>query len=331
MRVAVIGCGGAGREHVRAYLGLRAQVELVGVCDIVAERARAAAATAGLAPYTDVATLLGATKPDVVSVCTQEGDHVEPALAALAAGCHVLCEKPLAARVSDGERLVAAAQAHGRTLAVDYNYRHMPPLRALQQRIASGGLGDVVAAQISAHAFCYHHAIDLVRFLFGDVVEVAAWVDDDQARRGYRWTTPDEFIYVPSVSASVLLRTTAGATVSLTASRLRALDDTLLDIEVLGTTGRIALRRMPVGDVRPRSVELYPADPEGVARFSPWRSDTPSFGLSDAFGASIAAFVTAIAGETRPPTDGRDGLAVLRIDQAVSQAHRLGTTVRLWR
>ncbi len=333
MRVAVVGCGGAGREHLRAYLGLGAalKVEVVGVCDIVAQRAQAAAETAGLTPYTEVATLLAAAKPDVVSVCTQEADHVAPSLAALAAGCHVLCEKPLASSVADAEHLVDAAQAHERTLGVDYNYRHMPPLRALHERIASGALGDVVAGQISAHAFCYHHAIDLVRFLFGDVVEVAAWVDDDQARRRYRWTTPHEFIYVPSVSASALLRTERGATVSLTASRLRSLEDTLLDIEVVGTTGRAALRGMPVRDVRPRAVELFPPDPEAAAHFSPWKPDTPAFGLGDAFAASIAAFVAALAAGTRPPTDGYDGLAVLRIDQAVSQAHRMGGTVRLWK
>ena len=329
MRVAVIGCGGAGREHLRAYLGLGAAVEVVGVCDILAQRAQAAAETAGVSAYTDVTTLLRAARPEVVSVCTQEADHVEPSLAALAAGCHVLCEKPLAARVADAERLVEAAQPHGRTLGVDYNYRHMPPLRALRARIASGGLGDVVTAQISAHAFCYHHAMDLVRFLFGDVVEVAAWVADDPAHR--RFPRPQEFIYIPSGSVGALLRTEGGATVSLTASRQRSLEDTLLDVEVVGTTGRAALRGMPVRDVRPRAVELFPPDPAAEADFSPRSADTPAFGLGDAFAASIAAFVAAITAGTRPPTDGHDGLAVLRIDQAVSQAHRIGGTVRLWK
>lgn len=341
LRVGVLGCGGAGAEHARAYKGLGGQVELVGVCDIARERAERLAAAVGTRAYTDLAELLAAERPELVSVCAAEYGHVEPALTALAAGCHVLCEKPLAATVADARRMVAAAAAAGRTLGIDYNYRHMPAFRALRAEIADGALGEVVLAQVSAHAFCYHHALDLVRFLFGDVAEVTAWVDDVPARREFPWHTPEEFLYVPSVSAAALLRTRAGATVSLCASRLRSLQDTLIDVEVLGTRGRRALRGLPVNDVRPRRVEAWPADPDAATRLgagaepgtaaagAAGTGTGAAFSLSDAFRASVSAFVDALLAGKPVPTDGRDGVAALVIDQAVVQAHRFGTLVRL--
>lgn len=330
LRVGIVGCGGAGAEHARAYAALGERVALVGVCDLMPERAERLATAVGTRPHATFAELWAAGRPDLVSVCTAEYAHTEPALAALAAGCHVLCEKPLAATVADARRLVAAAAAAGRTLGVDYNYRHMPAFRALRAEISSGALGEVVLGQVSAHAFCYHHALDLVRFLFGEVAEVAAWVDDVPSRRNFPWSTPEEFLYVPSVSAAALLRTRAGATVSLCASRLRSLDDTLLDIEVLGTRERRALRGLPSRDARPQRVEAWPPDAAAPARLGAAEADAPPFSLGHAFQASVGAFVEALQ-EGRPvPTNGGDGVAALLIDQAVVTAHRLGTTVRLW-
>lgn len=329
LAVAVVGCGGAGTEHARAYKRLSGQVELVGVCDVVAERAARLATEVGAKPYSHLEELLKSERLDLVSVCTAEYHHAEPVLAALAAGCHVLCEKPLAATVADGRRLVEAAGTAGRVLGVDYNYRHMPVFRGLRDEIAGGGMGEVVLAQISAHAYCYHHALDLVRFLFGDVVEVDAWVDDVPGRRNFRWTTPEEFLYVPSLSAAALLRTRPGTTVALCASGLRSLNDTLLDIEVVGTRRRVAVRGLPVDDTRPREVETWPSDPAVAEHLGVRRPDQPAFSLSQAFSASVAAFVQALAGGSPVPTDGTDGLAVLSIDQAVVQSHRFGTRVRL--
>jgi UDP-N-acetylglucosamine 3-dehydrogenase len=334
LRVAVVGCGGAGREHARAYRRLDG-VELVAVCDVVGERAERLAAEVGARPYRELERMLAAERPDLVSVCTAEYQHVEPALQALAAGCHVFCEKPLAHSVAEARRLVAAAEAADRVLGVDYNYRHMPPFRALREVLAGGALGEVVLAQISAHAFCYHHALDLVRFWFGEVAEAAAWVHDVQARRQFPWRSPEEFLYVPSVSVGAVLRTAGsggaagGTTVLLGASRLRSLEDTLLDVEVLGSAGRVALRGLPVGDVRPRRVEVWPPSAELEARLGAARPGDPAFSLSDAFAASVAAFVAALQAGRPVPTDGRDGLAALLVDQAVVQSHRFGAVVRL--
>jgi predicted dehydrogenase len=327
-RVAVVGAGGAGTEHARAYQALGPRVELVGVADLVPERAERLAQAVGTRPYARLTELLERERPDVVSVCTAEYQHTEPTLEALARGCHVLCEKPLAATVADGRRMVEAARAAGRILAVDYNYRHMPAFRALREELAGGRVGRVLYGLVSAHAFCYHHALDLVRFLFGPVAHVGAWVDDDPARRAFPWHTPEEFLYVPSLSVAAVLRTAAGATVTLAASRLRSLDDTLLDVEVVGEAGRLAVRGLPASNTRPRAVEAWPPWPEAARRLGAEPRE-PGFSLSDAFRASVAAFVDALDAGRPVPTSGEDGLEVLRLDQAVVEAHRFGTWVRL--
>lgn len=95
-RVAVIGCGRiATSEHLPAYR-IAAQegfAELVGVCDIDLARAHAAAQSYGVPAFVSVEKLLSATRPDAVSITTLPVSHRVLALQALAAGCHVLCEK----------------------------------------------------------------------------------------------------------------------------------------------------------------------------------------------------------------------------------------------
>lgn len=328
MRVAVIGCGGAGSQHIRTYTGIEG-VELVGVCDMDAARANKHAEATGARPYGRIDEMLTAEKPDLVSVCTNEYLHVEPAIQVLQAGVNVFCEKPMAHTVDEGRRMVAAARAAGKVLGVDYNYRHIRTFRALREEINRGTFGEVLLVDISAHAFCYHHSIDLIRFLLGDVAEVCASVNDVQERRNFPWHTPEEFLYVPSLAVAATLRMRSGATVVLTASRMRDLGDTLLNIEIVGTKGRCALRSLPVNDVRPRYVDTWPRNDALAARFAV-EPEGPTFGLNDAFSASITAFVKALEAGQPVPTDGAAGVAVLVIEQAVVQAHRFGTTVRLF-
>lgn len=327
MRVAVVGCGGAGSQHIRAYQGL-SDVTLVGVCDVDPERARRQAETTSARAYADAEAMLAAEKPDLVSVCTAEYGHVDVAIQALRAGCHVFCEKPMAHSVEMAERMVDTAREVGKVLGVDYNYRHIPVFRALREEIERESFGTVLLVNVTAHAFCYHHSIDLIRFLFGQVVEVCASINDVPSQRNYAWHTPDAFLYVPSLAAATILRMRSGATVVLTASRLRDLGDTMLDLEIIGTRMRLALRSLPVSDVRPRQVEAWPQSPEWATRFG-LVPDGASFSLSDSFGASIAAFVCALKAGDPVPTDGSAGLAVLRLEQAIVHAYRFGTTVRL--
>ncbi|MCO1574285.1 Gfo/Idh/MocA family oxidoreductase [Crossiella sp. SN42] len=123
IRVAVIGCGRVCQRYHLPFLASRPDLALVGACDRDPER------TAGLFPAESgvwvgdsVRELLARTRPDVLAVCTPNEDHVPPALAALAAGVAVLCEKPLAARI-DQARLLASRVNGDPLFGVNLPYR----------------------------------------------------------------------------------------------------------------------------------------------------------------------------------------------------------------
>jgi predicted dehydrogenase len=158
-RVAVIGCGRIAQEgHLPAYAAAAAEgrCRLVGVCDIDAGRARAVGATVGAPAFADVDELLAATRPEVVSITTLPVSHRDLTLRALAAGCHVLCEKPIAMDAAEAAAMVAAAERAGRLLSVCFEYRTWPEARYLKARLAAGDFGHVQAVRTwggSAYGF----------------------------------------------------------------------------------------------------------------------------------------------------------------------------------
>jgi predicted dehydrogenase len=151
LALGLVGCGGMGRRHILGMKRLqsvgRLEFELAAVCDLLPENAERAAAVAqeqlGRRPavYGEVADMLGATKLDAVIVTTTPETHTDVALQAFAAGAHVMAEKPIALTVADGGRLVAAARAAGRKLAVAENYRRDPINRLAKALIDGGAIG----------------------------------------------------------------------------------------------------------------------------------------------------------------------------------------------
>ena len=173
LKAAVIGTGGAAQLHLAAYAAAPHTVP-VAVVSHSAERAAALAAEHGIRAYTSAEAMLAAERPDIVSVATLEWDHEAPVLASLAAGAHVLCEKIMADTLDSGERMLAAARAASRTLGVNYNYRAVPAHGLLRQAIAAGEFGVPALFAAHMHAYLWPHLLDLLRFFFGDPMEVAA-------------------------------------------------------------------------------------------------------------------------------------------------------------
>ena len=116
LRVAVIGCGPIGNRHADIYKGDTLS-NLVGVCDILKDRADAAAARLNVPAFYDAQTMIDELRPDMCSVATggveYGSDHYEPTMQALAAGCHVLCEKPICNEIDRAEKMVALAREKG--------------------------------------------------------------------------------------------------------------------------------------------------------------------------------------------------------------------------
>ena len=141
IRFGVVGCGRIGSRHA-AHIAANPRAELAAVCDVREERARAFAAEYGGAPSSSLAAMLG-TPLDVVSICTPSGMHAEMSCAALAAGVHVLCEKPMALSLADCERVVRAEAASDRRFFLVKQNRYNAPVRALKDAVFRGRLGRV--------------------------------------------------------------------------------------------------------------------------------------------------------------------------------------------
>src|SRR6202158_2413629 len=139
---AVVGTGFIGLVHVEALRRLGVQVH--GVVGSSHARAAERAAALGLPPaYESFETMLADPRVDVVHITTPNHLHYPQAKAALAAGKHVVCEKPLAMTSVETGELVRLAQSSGLVHAVNFNIRFYPINRHLQQLVREGGLGDV--------------------------------------------------------------------------------------------------------------------------------------------------------------------------------------------
>ena len=142
LRVAVIGLG-IGRKHVEGY-GAHPGCEVVALCDLNEDRLNTMADEFAIPErYTDTAEMFAAANPDVVSVCTPNSLHRPLAEAAFAAGCHVLCEKPIATSAADGEAMLKAADAAGKRLGMNFSFRFTAQAAALKARVDAGDLGDI--------------------------------------------------------------------------------------------------------------------------------------------------------------------------------------------
>ncbi len=150
--IAVIGCGGIGHTHARAAREIPG-ARLVGVSSRDEGRARQVAELEGCLFTTDPATLLADPEVSLVSIATSSGSHAPLALAAIAAGKHVLVEKPLAMTSDEGRRVMAAAVERGRTLSVVFQRRFEETFRVLRDAVTAGALGRLLLVEATCPYF----------------------------------------------------------------------------------------------------------------------------------------------------------------------------------
>jgi predicted dehydrogenase len=141
LRIGIVGAGNIAILNVAGYLQ-DPRCEVVAVCDPFEGRAAAAAEAWG-APksYTDLDAMLADPDIDAVEILTPTNLHHDHVLAALAAGKHVSCQKPLANSVDEGRAMAAAADEAGLILRVSECYRHYPPLEKAKQLLDDGAIG----------------------------------------------------------------------------------------------------------------------------------------------------------------------------------------------
>ena len=153
IRIGIIGCGGiANGKHMPALAKLD-NAEMVAFCDIVVERAQAAAkqfGAPGAAVYEDYRKLLEDKTIDVVHVLTPNRAHSLVAVDALEAGKHVMCEKPMAINSAEAKKMLDAAERCGKKLTIGYQNRQRPDSLYLKQEALDGTFGDIYYAKATA-------------------------------------------------------------------------------------------------------------------------------------------------------------------------------------
>jgi predicted dehydrogenase len=143
IRIGIIGAGNISKFHVRGHQANSDLIEIAAVCDIVKERAEAAAKDWGAKKiYTDYAKLAKDPDIDAVDICTPHNMHAAPAVAAAEAGKHVLLEKPIAMNVDECDEMIRAARKSEIILMPAVNYLFYPPVVKLKELIDAGVLGE---------------------------------------------------------------------------------------------------------------------------------------------------------------------------------------------
>jgi len=148
LRYVILGAGGISNYHLNEY-ARQPDVNVVGFLDINTETLKRCKERFPQAEVdTHVGRLLAKTHPDLASVCTPNHVHCPLTLAALAAGCHVLCEKPMAMTVEQAESMERARRKAGKRGAINFTYRNVASFRFAREVIGSGELGRLARVNV---------------------------------------------------------------------------------------------------------------------------------------------------------------------------------------
>jgi predicted dehydrogenase len=257
-KLAFLGVGWIGRNRLEAVLASGA-AEVVGIADASAEMLDVALEVTPGAERAESLEALLALEPDGVVIATPSALHAEQSIAALDAGCAVFCQKPLGRSANEVRRVVEAARAADRLLAVDFSYRFTEGMRRVRQLLRGGELGTVYAADLVFHnaygpdkPWFYErarsgggcvmdlgvHLVDLALWCldFPPVERVTSRLFAEGVPLGPRPVLVEDF-------ANVRLDLAGGAVVQLACSwRLPAGRDAVIGATFYGTEGGAALR-----------------------------------------------------------------------------------------
>jgi len=142
LRVACLGAGFFSQFHIGSWQRI-ARVDLVGVCDLDLEKAKAT----GVQGFTDLGTMLEQTKPDLLDIILPPVGHVTAIKTAVGAGIKtIICQKPFCTSLEEAQQMTALANAAGCTLVIHENFRFQPWYRFIKAQLDVGLIGDVIQA-----------------------------------------------------------------------------------------------------------------------------------------------------------------------------------------
>lgn len=301
-RIAVIGVGHLGQHHAR-ILAAMPDVDLVAVVDKRPERAAEIAAKRGTAPLTDASTLTG--RVDAVIIATPTVSHVEIALPFVEAGAAVLVEKPLAANLTEADRLVEAAAARGTLLATGHTERFNPAVAAARPLVSSPRFIEIHrlgtfperSLDIDVIFDLMIHDLDVLLAVVGsDVTSVEAV--------GVNVLTPRVDI------ANARLRFASGCIANVTASRISR--DRVRKARFFQHDSYVSI------DYAEQEVEAYQLVAQNGGRLA-IQGGRVDIVTDEPLRLELADFVEAVRTRRQPTVTGRDGRAALALATQVTE------------
>jgi len=332
-----------GRHHIRAYQ-THPDVEVVAIADLDKARLEQIGDEYGVpVRYTSGEQMLQGEKLDVVSVATPNKWHKPLTIAGLEAGCHVLCEKPMAMNAGEAREMLAAAREADRRLMINFSYRFTAQSQALKDRVDAGILGDVYFART-----VWHRRRGLPRFggWFGQKaisgggplidlgvhrLDLALWL------MGYPkpvWVMSSTYNPIATALAAeagveydvedlavAMVRFENGATLELEASWAAHIQEReLMETRLLGTKGGLVQRNRNEG--YEFEAEIY-FDRDG-AQFD-MKLHAPPKGRQSA----MHHYVESIVNDQPYTATGQEGLLVMEILDAIYESAKRGKPIRI--
>jgi Predicted dehydrogenases and related proteins len=321
-----------GRNHARVLHELDG-VELVGVADSNMDAACQIADFHAIRAYSSLEELLQKERPEAVTIAVPTESHHRAVMEALAAGCHVMVEKPIAATLAEADEMVAAAKSANRVLAVGHIERYNPAVLELKRRLDDGQLGKAYEfdaqrlgpfpqriRDVGVVIDLATHDLDLMRFLTGsEIVRVYA-----ETRRKVHTTRED--------MVSGLLRLADGSVGLLQINWL-----TPTKIRQMTVTGERGMFRADY-----LTQDLYFHENAEAADHN-WEQITMLRGVSEGsmvkyvihkrepLQSELEAFMKAVAGEPAGIVSGEDGSEALRLALAMVESGDEGRVVTVAR
>lgn len=364
LRIGLIGSGFMGKAHVFGFASagkvfdLPFRLEFHTLADVSDEAARAAARAFGFAHATgDWRAMVTDPDIDLVDITAPNALHREMALAAIAAGKHVYCEKPLAPTRAEAEEMAGAAARAGVTTQVGFNYLGNPMLHLAREMIAAGELGEITSWR-GIHAEDYmadpaapftfrhdpagggalgdlgSHALATAEFLLGPVIRVmgdsvTVVRERPDGRGGMRRVEVDDI-------SRAFLRFASGASGSIEASWVATGRKMQHDFEVYGTKGALHFSQERFNELHFHST----ADRAGLRGFRRIEAgpDHPPYGLfcvapghqlgfNDLKAVEVAGFMEAIAGRRPEPFGFAAGAHIQTLVEAIRTSAQNGTWI----
>lgn len=337
VRFALVGCGRISKNHLGALEAHAEDAELVDVCDTDPAALRTACERTGATGHDSLDAMLASTTADAVILTTPSGIHPAQAIAVARSGRHVVSEKPMATRWSDGLRMVRECDEAGVRLFVVKQNRRNATLQMLKRAIEAERFGRIYLVALNVfwtRPQDYYdaakwrgtwefdggalmnqasHYIDLLSWLIGPVESVQAY----SATLARKIEAED--------TAVASLRWRSGALGSLSVTMLTYPKNLEGSITVLGEKGTARIGGVAVNEVKEWSFAEPHPDDAAIEEASYQTTSVYGFGHPLYY----RNVIDVLRGEADPETDGRAGLQSLELLTAIYRAARDGTRVAL--